>query len=73
MKTTRNQFYYSPGVDSADFDPFLASKFNLSKEGGILKSKLKGNSLKYFNYINGFLEMYIAVNSQSLILSMQRR
>ena len=37
-------------------EPFLASKFNLSKEGGTLKSKLKGNSLKYFNCINGFLQ-----------------
>ena len=37
-------------------EPFLVSKFNLSKEGGTLKSKLKGNSLKYFNCINGFLQ-----------------
>ena len=37
-------------------EPFLASKFNLSKEGGTLKSKLKANSLKYFNCINEFLE-----------------
>ena len=48
--------YYSPGIDPADLEPFLASKFNLSKEGGTLKSKLKGNSLKYFNCINCLLQ-----------------
>ena len=37
-------------------EPFLVSKFNLSKEGGTPKSKLKGNSLKNFNCINGFLQ-----------------
>ena len=37
-------------------EPFLASKFNLSKEGGTPKPKLKGNSLKYFNCINRFLQ-----------------
>ena len=47
---------YSPGVDPPNLEPILASKFNLSKERGTLKSKLKGNSLKYFNCINGFLQ-----------------
>ena len=37
-------------------EPFLVYKFYLSKEGGTLKSKLKGNSFKYFNCINGFLQ-----------------
>ena len=48
--------YYSPGIDPHDLEPFLISKFNLPKVGGSLKSKLKGNSLKYFNCIDGFLQ-----------------
>ena len=47
---------YSPGVDPTDLEPFLASKFNLSIKDGALISKLKGNALKYFKCINGFLK-----------------
>ena len=47
---------YSPGVDHADLKPFLAFKFNLPIKVGTLASKLKGNALKYFKCINGFLQ-----------------
>ena len=47
---------YSPGIDPTDLKPFLASKFNLPIKGGTLISKLKGNALKYFKCINGFLQ-----------------
>ena len=47
---------YCPGTDTADLDPFLVSKFNLPIKGEALLSKLKGNALKYFKCINGFLQ-----------------
>ena len=47
---------YSPGVDHANLEPFLALKFNLPIKVGALASKLKGNALKYFKCINGFLQ-----------------
>ena len=47
---------YSPGVYLTDLKSFLASKFNLLIKGGALISKLKGNALKYFKCINGFLQ-----------------
>ena len=46
---------YSPGVYLTDLEPFVVSKFNLPIKGGELISKLKGNDLKYFKCIYGFL------------------
>ena len=46
---------YYPGVDHADLEPFLAFKFNFQIKVGVLTSKLKGDTLKYFKYIHGFL------------------
>ena len=64
---------YSPDVDHADLEPFLAFKFNLPIKVGALSSKLKGDTLKYFkNALMGFFSEYIVVNSLNLIPSIQR-
>ena len=46
---------YSPGVDHADLESFLAFKINFITKVGALTSKLKGDTLKYFKCIRGFL------------------
>ena len=50
---------YSPGVDHADLEPFLAFKFNFPVKVGALTSKLKGDALKYFKCVHWFLRRVV--------------
>ena len=52
---------YSPSIDPYDLDKFILCEFNLKNTEEAQQSKLKGTTLKYYNWIYSFLKhVYIS-------------